>query len=176
MHHSTTRKVKSACLPDPTGLGVHDIYHIFGSVSVRSHPEPHHMGNGRITEGKPQRHEGQHCRKFHTLCKCTDDERAGNACKGGLKSSKNNFRNDNTLAERGSIDKSARCVVPYTWHQQPVKPSKERIAFCKRQTVAVEKPQHHNHREGHHHLHQHRQHVFGTNQPAIKQRQSWYSH
>ena len=52
--HRTAGKVQRAHLPQEASFGVHCFYYLFAGVSVRAHPEPHHMGNRCVAEGEPQ--------------------------------------------------------------------------------------------------------------------------
>ena len=176
VHHGAAGEVKRAGLPDVAGLGIHAVDHLFAGVGVWAHPKPNHVRDWRIAEGEPQGHEGQHGRELHALGKGADDQAGGDTGKRSLVGGKQDFRNDHALAEGGSVGKSAGRVVPDAFHEQPVKAAEKCAAFGKRQAVAIHKPQHHDEREGHHDLHQHRQHVLGAHQPAIKQRQAGHRH
>ena len=176
VHNSAACKVQGTHLPDVAGLAVHRVNNFLAGVGIRAHPEPHHVRYRQITEGKPQRHERQNSRKLHPLGKGSNDQCAGDTGKRGLKRGKNDFWNDNTFAERGSIGKRARCVVPNAPHEQPIKAAKKGVAFCKSDAVAVQHPQHNDHGKRHHDLHQNRQHVLAAHQAAIKQRQAGNRH
>ena len=176
VHHRAAGKVQRAGLPDETGFRVHGIDHVFGAVGVGAHPEPNHVRNRGVAEGEPQHHEGDHGRELHAFGKGTNDQAARDASKGGLEGGKHNLGYDHALAEGGCVGKRAGRVVPDAFHEQPVKAAKEASAFGEGQAVAIDEPQHHNQREGHHHLHQHRQHVLGAHQAAIKQGQAGHRH
>ena len=155
VHHSAASKVQRAGLPQVTCFGVHGVHHFFAGVGVRSHPEPDHVGNRGVAESEPQHHESQHGGELHAFGKSAHDQGAGDAGKRGLEGSEHDLRNDHALAEGGRVGKSASHVVPNALHEQAVPATKEGAAFGERQAVAVNKPQHHDHREGDHDLHEH---------------------
>ena len=176
MHNGTAGKIKCAHLPDITAFGIHGVNHFLAGVDIRAHPEPHHVCNRCVAEGEPQRHEEQHSRELDAFCKRANDQAAGDASKRSLECRKHDFRNHNAFAKRSGIFKRAFHVVPDSTHEQPAKPAEERIAFGKRQAVAVDKPQHNNHRESDHDLHQHGQHVLAADQAAVEQCQTGNGH
>ena len=57
VHDRAAGEVERAHLPDEAGLGVHRVDDFLAAVGVRAHPEPDHVGDRRIAEGEPQRHE-----------------------------------------------------------------------------------------------------------------------
>ena len=176
MHHGTAGKVQRAHLPQITAFGVHGVHDFFAGVSVRAHPEPDHVRDRGVAESEPQHAEHQHRRELDALCKRAHDQRAGNRRKAGLEGCKHDLRDVHAFAEGGRGCEGARRVVPNAFHQHPVKAAKEGPALGKGNAVAVNKPQHHDQREGHHDLHQHREHVFAAHQAAIEQGQARHGH
>ena len=176
VHDGAAGKVQRARLPDVAGFGVHGIHHFFACVSVRAHPEPDHVSDRCVAEGEPDHHEHQYGGELHALRKSADDQCASDTCKRGLEGGKDDLRNDHALAESGGIGESARRVVPDTGHHQAVKAAKEGIALGEGQAVTVDEPQHHDHRERDHDLHQHGQHVFAAHQAAVEKSQAGNGH
>ncbi len=80
------------------------------------------------------------------------------------------------LAEGGAHREGAGRRVEHALHEQPVEAADEGVALGEGQAVAVDAPQHDDHREGDHHLHQHRQHVLAAHQAAVEQRQAGHGH
>ena len=141
VNNGTASEVKRAPLPDQASFASQLVNHFFGSVSVRTHPEPDHVCNGQVAESEPQSHEQQDCGELDALCKCTHDQGAGDPCECGLEACKRDFRNDHAFAERCGIGKCARCVVPDAVHEQAIEATNVGIAFSERQAVTVDEPQ-----------------------------------
>jgi len=154
------------------GFGVHGIDHLFAGIGIGTHPEPHHVCDGRVAEGEPQHHEQQHRRELHALSKGAHDQAAGDCGECRLEHHKHDLGQDHTLAEGGRHGEFSLDGIEDPFEEQSVKTAKEGIALGEGQAVAVQGPQHHDERERHKHLHQHRQHVFAAHQPAVKQGQT----
>ena len=76
VHHRTAREIERAPLPEQPGLGVQPVDQLGIGISVRPHPEPHHVRDRCVGEGEPQGHEDQHGGKLDALGKRAQDEAA----------------------------------------------------------------------------------------------------
>ena len=176
VHHGAAREVERAPLPDQAGLGVHGVDHVLAGIGVRAHPEPDHVRDRRIAEGEPQRHEEQHGRELDALGEGAHDQAAGDAGEGGLEGGEQQLGDVDALAEGRARREGAGGGVEDALHEEAIEAADEGVALGEGQAVAVDQPQHHDHREGDHDLHQHRQHVLAAHQAAVEEGQAGDGH
>ena len=129
------------------------------------------MSDRQVAEGEPQRTEQQHRREAHTLGKSTHDQTGRDGCESGLERCEDVLGNHHTLAEGGG-----HAVRGDALEEQLVQRANEWVARGERRAVAIQDPQHIDHRGDHKNLHQHRQHVLAADQAAIEQRQARDGH
>ena len=171
VHHGAASEIECAFGPQPTSSSRDFLQRSGVGDGVRTVPIPNHVGHGQVAESEPQGTEQQNGRELHAFSKRANDQGASDGGEGGLEGHESQLRDVNTFAKGG-----AQGFNRHAFEQEFVKGAEERIAGGEGDRVAVQHPQHINHRRHHKHLHQHRQHVFRADQAAVEQGQTGDGH
>ena len=176
MHHGAACEVERAPLPNLAGCRVQTVHQFRVGVRIRTRPEPHHVCDWDVAEGKPDDGEDEHGREFHALSECAHDQRAGDACESCLKRHEHDLGNDDAFAKRCRVGERASDVIEQAVAKHSGRSAEVGVAFGERKAIAVDQPQHHNQREHHENLHEHRQHVFRTHEATVEQCEARHRH
>ena len=188
VHHGAAREVDRALLEDPAGVGVDFIElglrrSLRRRVSrrrerldrirdrIRSGPVPDHVRDREIDQRHPERDEQRDRRELHPFGEGADDESGGDRREGHLEADIDQLRDIGIDAE------CRRLGIRRHAHQEGLGEAADEVgAAGEGEAVAVKRPEDGDHADGVEHLHQHREHVLGTDEAAIEQRKAGDRH
>jgi hypothetical protein len=124
-----------------------------------------------IGQREPDDHEYQDGGKLGAFSKGADDQAASDGGESPLEDDESQLGDHHALGE-GRAHRFRRDA----FQEEFVQRSKECVALGKCRRVAIDHPKHGDQREDHEDLHQHRQHVLGTNQATVEQGQTRNRH
>src|SRR5674476_247151 len=84
MHHGSASEVERAFLENEASMAVCDCTCCITDIGIRTIPIPHHMCDGKISEGKPENAKQQHCTEFEPFREATTNQRNGDCRKSQL--------------------------------------------------------------------------------------------
>ncbi len=171
MHHGTAGEIERALLEQEAGRFASRFGRRCIGVGVRASPVPDHVGHRDVGQREPDHHEDQDRGELGAFGEGADDQAAGNRRKCPLENHEGQFGDADTLGEG-----CAYGIRRHTFQKELVEHAEERVALGKRRRVAVNHPEHGDQREDREHLHQHREHVLGTDQAAIEQSEAGNRH